>query len=169
LWTSKPAGFETLPVYRCMIPNTRHFASNDSNCEGATNEGLLGYAKATAPLIRNLATNYPYDHTTTIGRVPGNYKPEGMQGYVSVVPQAGTTALMQCKTGEDTFSSTDPTCEGKTVVGTTGYIWTAPPDAVASHPLFRCRASWNELFDTGDPNCEGQTKDVQLGYVANRS
>ncbi|MFC6155815.1 LamG-like jellyroll fold domain-containing protein [Kribbella jiaozuonensis] len=169
LWTSKPAGFETLPVYRCMVPNTRHFASNDSNCEGATNEGLLGYAKATAPLIRNLATNYPYDHTTTVGRVPGNYKPEGMQGYVSMVPQAGTTALMQCKTGEDTFSSTDPLCEGKTVVGTTGYIWTAPPDGVVSHPLFRCRASWNELFDTGDPNCEGQTKETQLGYVTTRS
>jgi hypothetical protein len=169
LWTSKPAGLETLPVYRCLVPNGMHFASNDTACDGATNEGLLGYSKATAPLIRHLATNYAYDHTTTVGRLPGNYKPEGSQGYVSLVQQTGTTALMQCKAGEDTFSSTDAACEGKTVVGTTGFVWTAPPDGIQTRPLFRCRASWNELFDTGDPNCEGQTKETQLGYVATRS
>jgi hypothetical protein len=35
--------FQTIPLYRCA-KHHMHFVSQDAGCEGATNEGLLGYA-----------------------------------------------------------------------------------------------------------------------------
>lgn len=49
--TPPPVGFASVlhmgprvPVYRCA--GSSHFVSNDVHCEGAANEGLLGYASA---------------------------------------------------------------------------------------------------------------------------
>ena len=53
LFISPPNGIATVPVYRCLAGNVwyaflkqvpDHFATNNPNCEGRTNEGLLGYA-----------------------------------------------------------------------------------------------------------------------------
>jgi hypothetical protein len=45
LFQSPPAGVAVKPLYRCNT-GTGHFASNLSNCEGNTVEGLLGYLRA---------------------------------------------------------------------------------------------------------------------------
>ncbi|WP_158307272.1 LamG domain-containing protein [Kribbella flavida] len=165
-WISKPDGVDSVPVYRCYIYNVAHFASTDAGCEEKGEmEFLLGYTKAYAGLVRHVASGYPYDHVSSTRALPGGPKPEGTLGYLSMTEQPGTTAWMQCTTGADVFSSVDPACEGKTVIGSSGYVWTEPPAALTSRQVFRCLAGWNELFDSTDPNCEGQTVDRPLGYV----
>jgi hypothetical protein len=42
LYPTQPSSPATVALYRCYTGST-HFASLQSNCEGATNEGLLGY------------------------------------------------------------------------------------------------------------------------------
>lgn len=167
-WISKPSGIDTITVYRCYVPGVAHFASTDPNCEGATTEFLLGYTKAYSGLVRHLATNYPYDHLSSTARTTGNVRPELPLGYLSPIQVPGTTALKLCKAGEDAFSSTDASCEGETVVGSSGFIWTEPPTDRTSRPVYRCRTSWNDLFDSNDPNCEGQTVERLLGHVVVR-
>ncbi|MFI7150159.1 LamG-like jellyroll fold domain-containing protein [Nonomuraea sp. NPDC050022] len=172
LYISPPAGVPAQRVYRCLIPGFGHFASLDPGCEGQTTEFELGYTRGYLRLVRHITTGYPYDHASSTGRIAANYRPEGSTGTLSIAQLPGTTALMSCQDGTDTFSSTDAACEGKTVVGRIGFIWTSPPQGLPGAPgatgkeLFRCRASWNELFDSGDPACEGQTLDRSLGFVA---
>ncbi|HET8951215.1 MAG TPA: carboxypeptidase-like regulatory domain-containing protein [Solirubrobacteraceae bacterium] len=48
LYTSQPAGVDTVPVFRCVTA-VDHFASNDGRCEGQRTEALLGYARAEGP------------------------------------------------------------------------------------------------------------------------
>ena len=48
LYTSPPAGENTVPVYRCATA-VDHFASNGADCEGQKTEALLGYARADTP------------------------------------------------------------------------------------------------------------------------
>jgi hypothetical protein len=42
------------PLYRCLISGEDRFASTDPNCEGTTNEGLLGYMDPSQgkPIVR---------------------------------------------------------------------------------------------------------------------
>ncbi|HUR06436.1 MAG TPA: hypothetical protein VM347_28070, partial [Nonomuraea sp.] len=128
--------------------------------------------RAYTRLIRHTTTGYPYDHASATARLEANYRPEGSTGAVSMTQLPGTTALLSCQDGIDTFTSADSACEGKTVVRRLGFIWTSAPRDVPGAPgaigveLFRCRASWGDLFDSGDPSCEGQTLDRSLGFVA---
>jgi len=40
---------DTVPIYRCITPNTKHFLTNDNQCEGMGKaESLIGYA-STSP------------------------------------------------------------------------------------------------------------------------
>ncbi|WP_146104021.1 LamG-like jellyroll fold domain-containing protein [Nonomuraea solani] len=172
-YTTPPAGVPTLRLYRCLIPNVGHFVSVDPGCEGQTTEATpLGHTRAYTHLIRHLATGYPYDHASDTGRLAANYRPERAIGALSMTRLPGTTALMDCRDGTDFFTSTDATCDNKTVVRPLGYIWTAPPQSVPGAPgavgaeLFRCRASWGDLFDSLDRNCEDQQLDRSLGFVA---
>ncbi|WP_214633741.1 LamG-like jellyroll fold domain-containing protein [Nonomuraea sp. NEAU-A123] len=173
LYTTPPAGVPTRLIYRCQVPGVGHFASADPGCEGQTTElPALGYTRAYTRLIRHTTTGYPYDHASATARLEANYRPEGSAAILSMTQLPGTTALLSCQDGIDTFSSTDSACEGKTVVRRLGFIWTSAPQDVPGAPgaigveLFRCRASWGDLFDSGDPRCEGQTLDRSLGFVA---
>ncbi|WP_160150198.1 LamG-like jellyroll fold domain-containing protein [Nonomuraea solani] len=171
LYSTPPAGVPTLQVYRCAISGGGHFASTDPGCEGRTTEFSLGHTRAYTHLIRHVTSGYPYDHASSTARIERNYRPEGNYGTVAMFQLPGTTALMNCRDGLDTFTSADPACEGKTVVRRLGYIWTAPPQGVPGAPgavgaeLFRCRASWGDLFDSRDRDCEGQELDRSLGFV----
>ncbi|MFG1956412.1 LamG-like jellyroll fold domain-containing protein [Nonomuraea sp. NPDC049028] len=170
-YITPPAGVPTRLVYRCQFPGVGHFASTDPGCEGQTKEFELGYTRAYTHLIRHNTTGYPYDHASDTARLPANYRPEGNMGTLSMTQLPGTTALMSCQDGTDTFTSADAACEGKTVVRRLGFIWTSAPQSVPGAPnavgveLFRCRASWGDLFDSRDPKCEGQTQDRSLGFA----
>nr|WP_238354829.1 LamG-like jellyroll fold domain-containing protein [Kribbella sandramycini] len=166
-WATAPAGIETVPVYRCYIQMVAHFASNNENCdgvEGARMEFLLGYVQAYSALIRTNATNHPFDHISSTGRLAATQRAEGALGYLAVRQLPGTTAWMNCRDGADSFTSSSADCEGKTVVSLSGYGWTEA--APGRTEVFRCRASWGDLFDSRDPGCERQTLVRSLGFTA---
>jgi hypothetical protein len=166
MYTTPPAGVETIPVYRCRVPNKDHFASVDPACEGQTTETLLGYTRAYAFLIRHTSSVFPYDEASATYRLPAQYRLTGNFGVVALRAAAGTTALYSCQDANGLFSSTDAGCEGQTVLRRVGYLWTAAPtDVTASAELFRCRASRGDRFDSRDPTCEGQTVERSLGFV----
>jgi hypothetical protein len=166
VYTTPPAGVETIPVYRCRVPNKDHFASYDPACEGQTTEALLGYTRAYAFLLRHTSSAFPYDEGSATYRLPAQYRLTGNFGVVGMRQYAGTTALYSCQDTSGLFSSTDAACEGATVLRRVGYLWTAAPTGVtASAELFRCRATRGDRFDSRDPTCEGQTVERSLGYV----
>jgi hypothetical protein len=170
VYREPPPDQPVLGVYRCIVVNpgvySDHFDSNDPECEGKTTEFLLGYTLPYAHLVRYTSPVYPYDHTSSTVRVTSQYLPEGSLGRLAMHGGDDRVVLWSCLDGADSFLSTDPACEGKTVARRLGWIWTAPPEDLASRELLRCRTSWGDLFESTDPACEGQTVVTSLGFVA---
>ncbi len=165
-YVTPPAGVPTIPLYRCLVTGRAHFVSSDPACEGQVMEALLGYTRAYSNLVRSAATNSPYDRASTTYRAPAQYRADSNLGMVAINQVAGSTALLSCQTAEDTYSSTDPACEGGTVLRRIGFVWSAPPtDLGVSTELFRCRTVAGDRFDSTDPGCEGGTRDRSLGFV----
>jgi hypothetical protein len=71
---------------------------------------------------------------------------------------------MSCREETDHFLSTDPACEGKTVLAPIAHLWTEPPPEVASQPIYACSAS-GQRFVSASATCEGLVVDRRLGYV----
>lgn len=162
-----PPADGAMPVYRCNIPGHSHFASPDPACEGRTTEGLLGYTRAYGYLVRSYSSP-DGDHLSSNFITGAQYRAEGSLGLVALTSRSGATALWTCRTGTETFSSTQADCEGATVVRWTGYVWTTPPEGTSAAELFRCRTAAGDRFDSRDPGCERQTFDRSLGYLLNR-
>ncbi len=177
LYVNRP-GQPALPVYRCFVPGSHHFAAHDPACEGQTTEFLLGYTLPYWQLIRYVNSGSPYDHLSSSIRIPGRYRPEWSLGILSMTDQGNATIpLTTCEdraTG-NVFSSVDMGCEGGVVVQQAGYIWTAPPEGTPSKQLFRCRSQNGERFDDSvlvDPNVPTEPEcgpdaslDRVLGYL----
>jgi hypothetical protein len=167
VYRTPPAGVPVQSVYRCNT-GPDHFDSNDPDCEGlGTNEFRLGYTVGYVYLVRHTSPSHPYDHVSVVAGPPGDYRVEGRLGLMAIANEPGTVPVWICRDDWDSFLSTDESCEGATVVRQMGNrIWTEPPEHLASHQVFRCRASWDELFESADPDCEGQTVVGPLGYLA---
>jgi len=161
VYTKAPTNIATVPVHRCNT-GPDHYESR-SGCAAGTDEGILGYAPAYAPLSRYyFDAGFP-DHLATVdGAFPG-YRQEGSAGLLSLVAQPGTTPLLTCRSGDDQFVSTDPACEGGTVLGTIGHVWTAAADGVGAG-VYRCVYE-RQRFVSAQATCEGHTVDRQLGYL----
>jgi hypothetical protein len=69
--------------------------------------------------------------------VPGDYRPTGTLGLLGAVGEPGTAPVTSCVRGTDYFLSLDGACEGATVIGVAGSVWTAAPAAATA--LYRCR------------------------------
>ena len=69
----------SLPVYRCLVPGSHHFATNDDACEGQTTEYLLGYSLSYWHLVRYVNGGAPYDRVGFVGAgprpLPGRVEP----------------------------------------------------------------------------------------------
>ncbi len=104
------------------------------------------------------------DHVSARSAPSTAYQFEATLGRVQTTQVAGTRPLYQCRVGGwDYMTSLSSTCEGQTVVGTIGYIYSAPP-AAANIALRRCRVG-AEHFDSVTTNCEGQIVEGILGYL----
>jgi len=160
VYTVQPTNIPTIPLYRCGAGGDR-FESRMSNCEGATQESLLGYTVAYGTLVRYVDPGY--DHLTTVDGSPTSYYAEGAAGLVGLTSPAGTQPLMSCRDGQDLFASTDPACEGKTVLNAVGSVWPAAPGA-PNRAVYRCRVG-TDSFVSVDSGCEGAVLDRRLGYV----
>ena len=165
-YVTPPAGVPTIPLYRCLVTGRAHFVSSDPACEGQVMEVALGYTRASAT---SCGPRPPTPRTTARPRRTGrrpHYRADSNLGMVAINQVAGSTALLSCQTAEDTYSSTDPACEGGTVLRRIGFVWSAPPtDLGVSTELFRCRTVAGDRFDSTDPGCEGGTRDRSLGFV----
>ncbi|MEV4315644.1 LamG domain-containing protein [Actinocrispum sp. NPDC049592] len=159
VYTVQPTNIPTIPIYRCNAGADR-FESRSSTCEGATSEGLLGYSVGYGTLTRYILPGYD-DVATVDGSMVGAEFGVAV-GVTALVQQPDSTPLMLCRNGNDSFASTDAACEGKTVVGSQGYVWTVAP-AGPSQPIYRCKGT--DSFISADPGCAGYPMEKQLGYV----
>jgi surface antigen len=108
------------------------------------------------------------DHWVTTGGTPAaGYGFESTLGFLSEDPGSGQRTLYSCVTGGDHFVSPDPGCEGRTVLGALGEIYTQPPSTgLQVAALYRCTVTADgDHFVSTDPACEGQHTEFLLGYV----
>ncbi len=166
VYSSQSAGPATVPLYRCRVTATpsTHFDSHDPNCEGQTTDGFLGYLVGVASFNRYSG---PKGHYETAGPQPSGYSFEFSLGELAMTQLPNTQPIYSCSAGTDEFSSLSSNCEGQTVIGTEGYVYSSQSAGPATVPLYRCRvtATPSTHFDSHDPNCEGQTTDGFLGYL----
>jgi hypothetical protein len=87
-------------------------------------------------------------------------------GYLFMAQQSGNTPLYDCKAIYDHFVSPWSNCEGWTVLGVNGWIYTTSQSGTVA--LYRCLIVANggtDHFVSTDPNCEGWEKESLLGYA----
>jgi hypothetical protein len=163
VFTQQPSNLPSMAIYRCNT-GVERFDSRQPGCGGATREVMLGYTVAYGVLSAS-DNNRALDRmATTAGGLPG-YTATVFQGYLPLVSQAGTRPLLSCANDFDKFLSTDATCDGKTVLGTIGEIWTAPPAGMISQPLYRCVFPGVDTITANSSDCYGGTVDTLLGYT----
>jgi hypothetical protein len=161
-----PTDVVSRPLYRCHL-TTEHTVANTADCGGApwVADGLLGYAVDRTVLVsyQTLA-----DRAADTAAVPGMYRTGAALGLLAPTGAAGTVPLLSCLRGTDRFLSRDAGCEGATVLGTAGGVWSADPGSGTT--LYRCRdTNTGDLFASNDSVCDGETVDGFLGYLAVRS
>lgn len=120
-------------------------------------------APPTGQLGRYL--NAAGDHYTdsTDKPVRAGYRFEGTLGLLA--PNGpGTRVVYGCQFNGDGFSSIQADCEGKTVVGPIGRLWTAKPANVAAVPVYRCNLGPDHV-ESPQEACEGGTNEGLLGYA----
>jgi hypothetical protein len=76
-------------------------------------------------------------------------------------PGDNTVMLHACSNAGSSFTSTAADCEGATLVGDIGLIYTVQPTNIPTIPLYRCKDAAGR-FDAR--NCGGATADGVLGY-----
>jgi len=138
---------------------------------GATGAPPPGQPTSNAPQRKPIVVtryNHPtgwHVSATPAVPAPAGFKAEHPLGKLVTDIESDTRKLYSCKvtTSDDHFTSTDAKCEGQTVVGTMGYIFTAKP-AGASNPLYRCTYNGGH-FDSISSSCEGYHTEFLLGYL----
>jgi hypothetical protein len=154
---------------------TFHFDSISPTCEGQTVDVVLGYLRPLVTLIRyhNADTDRSWTSANAADLATGfvaqpDLGAPGEAAIVSTTKITGTTDLMSCRDTIGQYLSTDTTCGGDTVIGGTGFIWTAPPPDAFSAPLFTCvDDTTHQRFSSMDQQCEGLSSapSVRLGWV----
>jgi hypothetical protein len=111
-------------------------------------------------------TGDKYSASTSYPVPPGNHF-ETPLGLLVGGQQENTRTLYACKAGNDQFTSKDPGCETKTVLGEIGQVYITQPADVPTVPVYRCVAG-AEHFDTLRTDCDGVSGAVRehvLGYT----
>ena len=88
-------------------------------------------------------------------------------GFAALDPGPNEQMLYSCDAGGDHFVSQNAGCEGQTVLGPLGEVYTQPPSTgLQVVGLYRCtvNGSGNHFVST-DPACEGQHTEGLLGYA----
>jgi hypothetical protein len=123
----------------------------------------------------NSGTNLPYgDNWVTTGAFYlSGYSFQGTMGYLYMAPQTGTVPLYDCIYNQDHFVSPTSNCEGQFVLGINGWVYSSPPQGIATSAIYRCLRSggqngiYHNHFVSFDPHCEGFTTELLLGYSKN--
>lgn len=96
---------------------------------------LSRYLRSTPTVL------YHWTTTDTSSPIAAGFTFEGPQAYLAPAGVPGTQPLYSCLIGNDHFNSLDPTCEGQTLVGIDGYVFSSPaaaPSGTQTYTLYRC-------------------------------
>ncbi|WP_063778084.1 LamG domain-containing protein [Lentzea aerocolonigenes] len=104
-----------------------------------------------------------YTGPTHVPALPG-YHYETPRGMTVPSTDPNTVRLYSCLQGEDHFTATAADCEGATLLGEIGSIYSVQPTNIPTIGLYRC-FNGTQRFDSTAENCEGSIKQKQLGYV----
>ncbi|WP_125809101.1 LamG domain-containing protein [Actinoplanes sp. ATCC 53533] len=106
------------------------------------------------------------DHYTshTSEEPPAGYHFESTLGTLVPSEQPHTRVLYACLFGADAFTSVDPQCEGQTVVGEIGRVYTRQPTNVPTVAVYRCN-NGPDHFESSQPGCGGAKQEGVLGYT----
>ncbi|WBQ02017.1 LamG domain-containing protein [Kribbella sp. CA-293567] len=163
VYSVRPTNLPVQPIYRCK-QGANTFDSLDAACEGGTQLELAGYSLAYARLARYY-NPIAVDHTTTPDSAFAGYRYEGANGWLTkATGTPGTQPLISCRDGVDNFLSNQADCEGKTVIGALGNVWTQAPEGLTSTPIVRCNLN-GQRFTSLSPTCEGFAVERTLGYT----
>ncbi|WP_285638725.1 serine/threonine-protein kinase [Lentzea sp. NBRC 102530] len=116
--------------------------------------------------IKN-GTAFHYSGTPQLGPPAGfSVEDTGGLGKLLVNEEPGTRMLYACRliNSEDHMTSTQPNCEGQTVLGKLGYVFIHQPADVPALPVYRCLFKGTH-FDSIHANCEGQQPEFQFGWT----
>jgi hypothetical protein len=106
-----------------------------------------------------------WEHVTSNDIAPRGYHFEAPLGFPAPEGAPDTRMLYSCISGTDEFTSTDPACEGKRLLGELGRVYVTIPADVYGFPLYRCaEKTKGELFVSPHPDCEGGNPQGLLGY-----
>ncbi|WP_089909811.1 LamG domain-containing protein [Lentzea albida] len=139
--------------------------------EGAVPEAkILEHASRPLPaagqLGRYVSINGTGEHYTGLTSVPPlpNYRYEGVAGRPVSPTEPNAQRLYSCKSGNDHFSSTAADCEGATLIGETGAVYSVKPTNIPTVELTLCVVN-ADRFTSLAADCEGQTKVKRLGWL----
>ncbi|NKE58458.1 hypothetical protein FXN61_17170 [Lentzea sp. PSKA42] len=124
--------------------------------------------RQTLALNRHLKNGtFHFSGTSSVGAPAGfSVEPTGGLGKLLAEPEPNAKPLYACRinNSEDHMTSPSSTCEGQTVLGTLGYIFTQKPSDTPSLPLYRCLFNGTH-FDSIHANCEGYKLEWQFGWT----
>jgi hypothetical protein len=120
--------------------------------------------------LRRYYSSHLDRHVATTGHIDtGEFALEDASKQLGALYEApnasdgGTVAMYLCKVQStyDYFVSTQPDCEGQTMVGLEGYGYPPTASVAGAVPLYRCIAR-DRHFVSNDPGCEGLSKDTGI-------
>lgn len=176
-WISNIPRDEFIPLYR-FIGGAGHLVTTNYSEGSATGyqfEGTIGYVHRAATKnqvpIASFRTNYAgvpprTDYTDDWGivNVPSSTSHNLAFMLFSFQQDSNMGRLYKCGLG---FLSSDPACEGQTLVKALGWLSTIPRQGYT--PLYRFVNSANDhvsTIDYADPNVAGYSFEGILGYVS---
>jgi hypothetical protein len=148
-----------------FFPGTIDEVTTYQGIQNTTDIARMGWPDA-APGQMGRYLNTAGDHysgsSSTAARK--GYHFESTLGTLVSGDRPDTRSLYACTTGTDGFTSTDAGCEGSTVLGEIGKVYTRQPTNVATMPIYRCNDG-RDRFESRRSDCEGASKEQLLGYT----
>ncbi|HCT77111.1 MAG TPA: hypothetical protein DGT23_11075 [Micromonosporaceae bacterium] len=152
-------------TYADFFPGSVDEVTMYQGIQTATDISRMGWPGAPGGQLGRLL-NTAGDHYTDLtgGSVRPGYHFEGTLGALVTGDRPDTRTLYACVSGTDGFTSTDAACEGATVAGEIGRVYTRQPTNVATVPVYRCNGG-GDRFESQRLDCEGATNEQLLGYT----
>jgi hypothetical protein len=148
-----------------FFPGTIDEVTTYLGIQNGTDIARMGWADAAGGQLGRYvnAAGDHYSGSSSTATRPG-YHFEATLGTLVSGDRPDTRSLYACTSGNDAFTSTDPACEGSTVVGEIGKAYTRQPTNVATMAIYRCNDG-RDRFESRRSDCAGAANGQLLGYT----